>query len=80
MSMTNTVMRYGATRLSRRLSRTIPFVGAVIALAALGSAIRRKGWLGGAVDTTLNALPFVGAAKIVAETMRGRDLIADKRV
>lgn len=78
--MTNTAMRYGATRLSRRLSRTIPFVGAVIALAALGAAIRRKGWLGGAVDTTLNALPFVGAAKIVAETVRGRDLIADKRV
>jgi hypothetical protein len=78
--MTNTAMRYGATRLSRRLSRTIPFVGAVIALAALGAAIRRKGWLGGAVDTTLNALPFVGAAKIVAETVRGRDLIADKRM
>ena len=80
MSISASLTRYGATRLSRRLSRTIPFFGAVIALAALGSAIRRKGWLGGTVDTTLNAIPFVGGAKIVAETVRGRDLIADKRM
>ncbi len=80
MSIPASLTRYGATRLSRRFSRSIPFFGAVIALAALGSAIRRKGLLGGAVDTTLNAIPFVGAAKILTETVRGRDLINDRRM
>jgi hypothetical protein len=79
MSISRTVTRYGATRLSRRLARSIPFIGAVVAIAALGSAIRRKGFFGGTVDTTLNAIPFVGAAKTVAEVVRGRDLIADRR-
>ena len=78
MSIPATMTRYGATRVSRRLSRSIPFIGAVVAIAALGAAIRRKGWFGGTVDTTLNAIPFVGAAKTVVEVVRGRDLIADR--
>lgn len=79
MSISGSVTRYGATRISRRMSRSIPIVGALVALAALGSAIRRKGWLGGTVDTTLNAVPVVGAMKTVAEVVRGRDFIADRR-
>jgi hypothetical protein len=79
MSISRTVTRYGATRLSRRLSRSIPFIGAIVALAALGSAIRRKGVVGGSTDTVLNAIPFVGALKTVAEVVRGRDFIADRR-
>jgi hypothetical protein len=40
--------------------------------------MRRKGFFRGALDTGLNALPFVGAAKNVAEIARGRDFIADR--
>jgi len=39
--------------------------------------MRRKGVIGGVVDTGLNALPFVGAAKTVAELVRGEDFIED---
>jgi len=49
-----------------------------VVLVTLGSAIRRKGFLGGALDSALNALPFVGAMKNTAEVLRGRDFIADR--
>ena len=77
--MSRNVARWGGLRLSRRLSRSIPFVGALVALGTLGYAIRRKGWLGGTLDTGLNAVPFVGALKTAVEVARGRDIIADRR-
>jgi hypothetical protein len=79
MTMTATVARWGGARVSRRLARSVPFFGAIVAIALLGVAVRRKGWFGGTVDTTLNAIPFVGALKTAVEVVRGRDLIADKR-
>jgi hypothetical protein len=57
----------------------MPWVGAAIALVAIGSAIRRKGVVGGTVDTALNALPVVGAAKGIIESVRGRDFIRDRQ-
>jgi hypothetical protein len=64
--------------MSRRLSRELPFVGAIVALATVGATMRRKGFFGGIVDTGLNAIPFVGVAKNAAEIVRGRDFIADR--
>jgi hypothetical protein len=76
--MTNRIVRWGGARLSRRLSRELPVVGAVIALATIGATMRRKGFLGGLLDTGLNAIPFLGAAKNTVEIVRGRDFIRDK--
>jgi hypothetical protein len=60
------------------MSRSLPWVGGLIALVAIGAAIRRKGVLGGSLDTALNATPFVGAVKNTAEMLRGRDFIPDR--
>jgi hypothetical protein len=70
-------MIYGANRLARRLGISVPIVGAAVAAVLLGSAVRRKGLLGGTFDTALNAVPFVGAAKNLYEMLRG-DLIPDR--
>jgi hypothetical protein len=78
MNASYSVARWGALRLSRRLSRYVPLVGTVVALGALGAAVRRKGLVGGTVDTGLNAMPFVGAMKLAYEWMRGREVIADR--
>jgi hypothetical protein len=51
----------------------------MLALATLGSAMRRKGWFRGAADTMLDFIPFVGGAKNMAEVARGRDFIRDKQ-
>jgi hypothetical protein len=79
MSMQNAT-RFGQIRLARRVARSLPWVGAAIALYTLGSAIRRKGLVGGAMDTALNAVPFVGGVKNAAEVIRGRDFIRDRPV
>jgi hypothetical protein len=79
MSISRRVARWGSVRMSRRLARSVPFFGAIVAFAALGAAMRRKGVVGGAVDTGLNAMPFVGALKTAVEVMRRRDIIPDKR-
>jgi hypothetical protein len=79
MGLTMTgVFRWGGMRLARRLSRTVPVIGGVLAVAMVGSAMRRKGAVGGAVETGLNALPVVGTLKAGLEWWRGRDLIPDR--
>lgn len=72
------LFRWGGMRLARRLSRATPVIGGVLALAMASGAMRRKGPLGGAVDTGLNALPLVGTLKAGLEWWRGRDLIPDR--
>ena len=78
MSMGNRLARWGGMRLSRRLRRSIPILGTAIAVATVVSTIRRKGVVSGSLDTGLNATPFVGAVKNVAEMIRGRDFFPDR--
>jgi hypothetical protein len=78
MAKSTQLRNYAGRKLARRLTRSIPYIGAVIAIATLGTAIRRKGWLRGAVDTGLDAIPFVGGAKNLAELARGRDFLRDR--
>jgi hypothetical protein len=79
MTISRQVTQYAKTRATRRLSRSLPWIGGLLALFTVGGAIRRKGWLGGTVDTALDFIPFVGGAKNLAEAGRGRDFIRDKR-
>ena len=72
--------RYATTRLSRRLSRSMPWIGGAIALATLFGAIRRKGVVGGTANTVLDFIPFVGTVKNALEYHRGRDFIRDRPV
>jgi hypothetical protein len=58
----------------------MPWIGGLVALVTIGGAIRRKGFLGGTIDTALDFIPFVGGAKNMAEAARGRDFIRDRRV
>ena len=79
MTIQQQALRYGQRRVTRRLGRAIPWIGTAIALITLGSTIRRKGVMRGTADTALNAIPFVGGLKNLAEIVRGRDLFADRR-
>lgn len=78
MAKTTQLQSYAARKLTRRLTRSIPYVGALIALVTLGSAIRRKGVVRGAIHSGLDAIPFIGGAKNLAEAARGRDFLRDK--
>jgi hypothetical protein len=78
MALTNRLVRYGGARLSRRMSRAMPVIGVAIGLATLAATMRRKGIMRGALDTGLNAMPLLGAAKAVVEVARGRDFFPDR--
>jgi len=79
MKVANHLMRWGGARMSRRMSKRLPWIGAAIALVTVYGTMKRKGVIRGAVDTGLNATPFLGAAKNIAETVRGRDFIPDRQ-
>ena len=78
MSMMQTLARWGGIRTARRMSRTVPVIGGLMAFGALAATVRRKGMLRGTLDTALTAMPFIGGAKTAWEVVRGRDLIADR--
>lgn len=78
MSIRRQVVQYGQRRVARRLLRAAPWVGSILAIATLGAAMRRKGAVGGVLDTALDFIPFVGGVKNAAEVVRGRDFIRDR--
>jgi hypothetical protein len=74
------VGRWAALRVARRAGRSVPLIGAAVSVYLLRETIKRKGFVGGLLDTGLNALPFVGALKTGLEVLRDRDFFPDKRL
>jgi hypothetical protein len=68
--------RWAALKIAKRVGKAIPFVGGLVAVGLLAHAVRRKGVVGGVVDTTLDAIPFVGLVKNGIEIFTD-DLIPD---
>jgi hypothetical protein len=58
--------------------RAAPWLGGLVALATIGASVRHKGFFRGTLDAALDATPFVGGAKNLAEAVRGRDFIRAK--
>lgn len=78
MNLTRRVARAGGMSLAKRVLKTIPFVGAGVALGLAGYEIKKKGWRNGIVHVGLDVTPFVGTVKSVVELFTG-DLIPDKK-
>jgi hypothetical protein len=78
MELASQLARWEGGRISARLAKTLPWIGAAIAVLTVAQTMRRKGVVRGGLDTALNALPFVGPMKNMAETVCGRDLFADR--
>jgi DNA-binding IclR family transcriptional regulator len=79
MAIADRIARWGSARLSRRLGRSLPWIGTAVALVTIAATVRRKGLIGGTFDTGLNAIPMVGAVKNVVELARGRDFFPERR-
>jgi hypothetical protein len=80
MAMTTQFRQFATRRATKKLTRAVPYLGAIVAILTLGAAIRRKGWVGGALDTALDFTPVVGTVKNMCEVGRGRDFIRDRAV
>ena len=77
-ALTDRFVRWGGMRLSRRFTKSLPMIGVVFAAAGIAAAVRKKGFMGGVLDSGLNAVPLLGAAKNAVELARGRDFIRDR--
>jgi len=61
----------------KRFAKMMPFGGTFVVAALILDDVRRKGLIGGIVNSGIDAVPFVGIAKNGAEIVFG-DLIPDK--
>jgi hypothetical protein len=57
MGITTQLKQYASRRITRRLYRSMPWIGGWVALATLGATIRRKGFFAGTADTALDFIP-----------------------
>lgn len=71
------LVRAGGWQIAKRVAKTVPFGGTVVAIVLVGSDIRQKGVVNGIINSGIDAIPFVGLAKNAVELFRG-DFIPDK--
>lgn len=77
-SLRRKVLHAGGWQVAKRVAKTIPFGGTVVAVVLVGSDIRNKGVVKGIINSSIDAIPFVGLAKNAVEFVRG-DFIPDKK-
>lgn len=77
-AMAKTVTGRVGWEIAKKLVKAIPYVGALVSVAFIGHAIKKKGLLPGAVHVGLDVTPVVGTAKNVVEIFTG-DWIPDKQ-
>src|SRR3990170_1374175 len=63
MATGNRVGKWAGRKLARRIGKSVPIVGAAVAVAYLAHSVKRKGLFGGLAHTALDALPIVGTVK-----------------
>jgi hypothetical protein len=67
----------GGWQVARRVAKMVPFGGAVVAIGLIGYDIRKKGVVGGVINSGIDAIPIVGLTKNAIELFTG-DFISDK--
>lgn len=68
----------GGWQVIKRVAKSIPYVGTVLAIGLVGHDIKKKGLGKGILNSGIDAIPFVGLAKNAVELFTG-DLIPDKK-
>lgn len=77
-SIKKKLLHAGGWQIAKRLAKSLPFGGTVVAVVLVGSDIRAKGVVNGLINSGIDAIPFVGLAKNGIEIVRG-DFIPDKK-
>ena len=71
------VVHAGGWQVAKRVAKMVPFGGTVIAVGLVGHDIKKKGLVRGVVNSSIDAIPFVGFTKNAVELFTG-DFIPDK--
>lgn len=76
-SLKRKVVEAGGWQVVRRVGKSIPVVGTVLAIGFLGYDIKKKGVVKGVINSGLDAVPIVGTGKNIVEFFTG-DFLSDK--
>lgn len=77
-TLTRKLAEAGGWKVARRVAKSIPYVGTVMTLGLIGYDIKKKGVVGGVLNSGIDAIPFVGLAKNAVEFFTG-DFFPDKQ-
>jgi len=77
LSLKQKLIHAGGWQVAKRVAKSVPYVGTVMAIGLVGYDIKRKGVVKGIANAGLDAIPFVGLGKNVVEFFTG-DLLPDK--
>jgi hypothetical protein len=67
----------GGWQVAKRVAKSVPPFGTVLAIGLVGLDIKNKGLIKGVLNSGIDAIPFVGLAKNAVELFTG-DFIPDK--
>jgi hypothetical protein len=76
-SITRKVVHAGGWQIVKRAAKMLPFGGTLVVVGLVGHDIKKKGVVGGVINSGLDAVPVLGFAKNAVELVRG-DFIPDK--
>lgn len=76
-TLTRKMAEAGSWKVARRVAKSIPYVGTAMTLGLIGYDIKKKGVVGGILNSGIDAIPFVGLAKNAVEFFTG-DIFPDK--
>ena len=71
------IVHAGGWTIAKRVAKSIPYVGSVMAIGLVGYDIKNKGVVKGVLNSGLDAIPFVGTGKNIVEFFTG-DIFPDK--
>ncbi|MBA3631391.1 MAG: hypothetical protein H0W58_01055 [Acidobacteria bacterium] len=77
-SLKRKLVQAGGWNVAKRVAKSVPYVGSVLAIGLIGYDIKRKGVVNGVLNTGIDAIPFVGMGKNVIEFFTG-DFFPDKK-
>lgn len=77
-SVKRKVAEAGGWAAAKRVAKSVPYLGTIMAVGLVGYDIKKKGVVKGVINSGLDAIPFVGLGKNVIELFTG-DLLPDKK-
>jgi hypothetical protein len=76
-SVKRKLVEAGGWTVAKRATKSIPYVGSLMAIGLVGYDIKKKGVVKGILNSGIDAIPFVGLAKNAVELFTG-DFFPDK--
>lgn len=76
-SLKRKAVEAGGWQVAKRVAKSVPYLGSIMAIGLVGYDIKKKGVVKGVINSGLDAIPIIGFVKNGVELFTG-DLLSDK--